>query len=319
MTSVSEGVTQGPPRQSVLTSGLRVLSREATIQFSRYVRNVLPLDGYVFWLRTGESVPINVVSVHVTADKKQNEDETIAINRVLLTSQGDVQVFNAIEPNQMWVGFAQGVKFAFSRGGPRYSEAGIFHYVGDAVYPAMESQLVDVGSQISPDCLVVSNSLPAWLRLVSYNPGWLQIPNPCVTLYPSFAVPDNIRPPYGAVHIDPAQTKAIQAFPALDRVNTSQSQLATDRVRITLYGLTNDAAMNFVNLVNQFSEDTDAIGMMDIAVMRDEKRTQAELGVLAMKKTYETSVSYLQGTMRSVARQLIEHASATVSPQPFGV
>jgi hypothetical protein len=293
-------------------AGISTLSENATIPFFRYVRHVLPLDGYVFWLKV-EAVEAQG-SVHVLADKRQNEDETIAINRVVFTTDAEVQQFNAIRPNQIWVGETQGVRFAFSRSGPRYQQSGLFHYQGDAVYPAMESQLIDVVSELSPDQVIVSNSLPAWLRLVHYDPVWLQIPNPCVMLYPSFAVPDNLRPPYGSVHIDPGQTKALQAFPALNRVHTTQHQLASDRVRITLYGLTSAEAMNFVALVNRFSEDTDAIGMMDTAVLRDEKRTQAELGILAMKKTIEYSVSYQQGAIRDVARALIKSASATVSP-----
>ena len=294
-----------------LLAGLATLSEDATIPFTRYVRYVLPLDGYVFWLRA-EATLIQG-SVHVMVDKRQNEDETLAVNRVVFTTGQDVQVFNVIEPDQIWVGEASGIRFAFSRSGPRYRQSGLFHYVGDAVYPALESQLVEVGVQLTARDLVVSNSLPAWLTLQSYNPIWLQIPNPRITLYPSFLVPDNIRPPYGSVHIDPGQTKALQAFPALSRVHTSQHQLVTDRVRITLYGLTNDGAMNFVNLVNQFSEDTDAFGMMDIAAMRDEKRTQAELGILAMKKTIEYQVSYNQGAIRDVARALIKKATATVT------
>ncbi len=318
MTTAYEGAEQGPPMEAPLLAGISTLSRNALIPFVRYIRHTLPLDGYVFWLRT-DATEIQG-SVHVTADKRQNEDETIAINRVVFTTGSEVQQFNAIMPDQIWVGETQGVRFAFSRSGPRYKAAGLFHYLGDAVYPAMDSQLVDVGSQLSPDNLIVSNSLPAWLSLFTYNPIWVQcqIPNPFVPLFPSFAVPDNLRPPYGAVHIDPGQTRAIQAFPALGRVTTSQSQLATDTVTVTLYGLTNERAVDFVSLVNQFSEDTDLIGMMDIAIVRDEKRTQAELGILAMKKSIRYQVSYNQGAMRNVARTLIEKASAAVEPQLLG-
>jgi hypothetical protein len=316
MATVDES-TSAEGGAGTLLAGLRTLSLNEAIPFTQYIRYVLPLDGYVFWLRTKQCDIQG--SMHISADKRQLEDETISISRVLFTTGSEVQEFNTIGPDAIWIGEAGGLKFAFSQRGPYYRTANLFHYSGDAVYPAMQSQLVDVGAQLSPDTLVVSNSLPAWLQLKSYDPCWLQIPNPCVTLYPSFAVPANLRPPYGSVHIDPAQTKAISAFPMLGHTHTSQHQLVTDRVRITLYGLTNEQAMDFVSLVNQFSEDTNIIGMMDIAAMRDEKRTQAELGILAMKKTIEYSVSYLQGAVRNVARALIEHASATILPQPNGV
>jgi hypothetical protein len=295
-------------------AGLSTISVDQTIPFTQYIRHVLPLDGYVFWLRTQQTTIQG--SLHVGADKQQNEDETISVNRVIFTTGEEVQLFNAIQPNTIWVGESSGVRFAFSRSGPRFKAAGLFHYVGDAVYPAMETQLVDVGQQLSDATLVVSNSLPAWLTLASYSPVWLDPPNPRVTLFPSFAVPDNLPPPYGTVHVLPESTTALQAVPLLDRVS-NHAQLATDRVRITLYGLTNDAACDFLDLVISFSSDTDVIGLMNAPIIRDEKRTQAELGILAMKKTIEFDVSYYQLRVNNIARQMVEKVIVTYLPQQF--
>jgi hypothetical protein len=327
MPSVGEGVTQGPPIQSPLLSGLQLLSGNALIPFTRYVRWVLPLDGYVFWLR-GDTVMVRG-SVHVTNSLRVNEDETLSTNAVVFTTETAVDFLQVFQPNTMWVGQAQGVRFSFSRNGPRYSAAGIFHYVGDAVYPALASQLVDAGAQLSSQTLVVSNSLPAWLSLPSYNPVWVseQIPNPFIdlatqnvtaSLYPSYAVPQNVEPPYGSVHVFPERTAALASHPMLDKVYTSQWQLTQDHVRVTLYGFTNEQAMDFEHLVTQYSMDTDSFGLMqDLPITRDEKRPQAEIGVLAMKKTLEYTVSYLQGTLRTVARKLIESATVTVIPEPY--
>ena len=295
-----------------LSGGLRTISDNQITTFTQYVRYVLPLDGYVFWLKTQSTCVQG--SLHVGIDKQQREDETIAISRVIFTTGSDVQEFNAIQPNQIWVGEFGNLKFAFSRSGLRYRAAGIYHYVGDAVYPALQSQLVDVEQRLPLDTLIVSNSLPAWLALSTYNPIWLNAPNPGLELFPSFAVPDNLRPPYGVVHIGADQTRAMQAFPAfVDKTDTSQAQLATDHVRITLYGLTNEFALNFTNVVYQFSEDTNIIGMMSPPIVRDEKRTQSEMGMLAMKKTIEYDVAYNQGVMRTQARQLITKATAAIS------
>lgn len=296
--------------------GISTLSEGETIPFIRYVRHILPLDGYVFWLKA-EATEVQG-SVHVSADKQQNEDETIAINRIIFTTGTDVQAFNAIQPNEIWVGEISGVRFSFSRSGPRYKAAGLFHYVGDAVYPALESQLVNIGEELPSSELIVSNSLPAWLLLERYSPVWLLPRNPCITLFPSFAVPDNLRPPYGSVHIIPNETRALASTPTLARRMT-HSQLAMDRVRITLYGLTNAQALSFFDLVNQFSIDTNTIGLMNMPIMRDEKRTQAELGILAMKKTIDFDVSYQQATIRDLARQLLLHAHVTYFPQSYGV
>lgn len=307
MTTLAESLDQaGGSLNPALLAGLRVLSDDQQIPFTQYIRYVLPLDGYVYWLATQQTIIRG--SLHYPADKRQLEDETISISRVVFTTGVPVQEFNAIGPNTIWIGEAAGLKFAFSQQAPYYQAAGIYHYSGDAVYPAMESQLVQLGAQLPPKTLIVSNSLPAWLSLLSYNPPWLV--NPGITLFPSFAVPDNLRPPYGAVHIMSEDTRPMAGLPVIGAMS-AHSQLACDRVRITLYGTTNTQALAFLDLVNQYSADTDNIGMMGAVVARDEKRTQAELGVLAMKKTFLFEVDYLQSAMPGVALQLIKSAPIT--------
>jgi hypothetical protein len=306
MASVLEGTSYESQFAPALLAGLRTISEDQVVPFRSYVRYVLPLDGYVYWLGT-KTEPVRG-SLHVTAEKRQDEDES---------PSEDVGFFNTVEPEQLWVGESVGVRFAFSRAGPRYKQAGIWHYFGVAVYPALESQLVDVGSQLDRATLVVSNSLPAWLSLVHYNPEWLPAPNPRVTLYPSFAVPANVRPPYGSVHVVPESVKAVSAFPVFAHGTFTQAQLTSERVRVTLYGLTNEEVMDFSALVYQFSEDTDLLGMTDIVAVRDEKRVQAELGVLAMKKTLEYGVSYEQGALRRQARALVEKVMISVGTLPY--
>jgi len=290
--------------------GLRLLAREQDIVFVRYVRHVLPIDGYVYWLRT-TSQPV-AGALHYSVDKRQNEDETIAVNRVVFTTGQEVQLFNEASPDVIWVGSYKELRFAFVRAGDFFHAAGVYHYVGEAVYPALATQLVDAGAQLSDATLIVSNSLPAWLTLASYSPIWLTITNPMITLYPSFAVPDNLVPPYGSVHIEPSGTGALQSVPAYDACYT-HSQLAADDVRITLYGLTNDQAMNFYDTVLDYMTNFDVLGLMNAPVVRDEKRTQAELGILAMKKTLAFRVSYYQSSIRDLARQLILKALVTVT------
>jgi len=191
-------------------AGLQTLSEDQLVTFQLYVRWVLPLDGYVFWLGTGREIPVRG-SLHVTMDKRQLEDETVAINRVVLTTGERVQEFNVIAPDQMWVGEVHGQRFAFSHSGPRYRASGLYHYNGDAVYPALANMLVPVGEQFPKTTLIVSDSLPMWLTLKTYSPIWSNPPNPALTLYPSFALPDNLHPPYGVVHI--YDTELLQMAP----------------------------------------------------------------------------------------------------------
>ena len=311
-------------------SALQLLSLDQIIPFTQYTRWVLPLDGYVYWLRTQTTQIAG--SLHANISKRQNEDETISINRVVFSTAAPVQQFNDIGPNTIWVGEYQGVRFAFTRANI-YRPTTLYHYEGDAVYPALQSQLVDNGLQLPADTLVVSNSLPAWLSLVTYTPIWLEPPNPGVTLYPSYLVPDNLQPPYGVVHI--SETRGLQGVPLLGptrptghaalgtisgrQLSATHWQLASDRVRVTLYGLTNQQALDFHDLVNRYSYDQDNIGIMNVPVMRDEKRTQAELGIIAMKKTIDFEVSYYQHRMNDVARQLIEHVTVQYNPEDYQV
>ena len=310
---------------------MRLISLDQTITFSQYIRYVLPLDGYVFWLRT-RSTQVRG-SLHNTQSKRQNEDETLAVNRFTFSTGFNVQEFNDVSPTKIWVGEYQGLKFAFTVNGSVYEAAGLYHYTGEAVYPAMLSQLIDNGEQLPVTTLIVSNSLPLWLQLADYVEPWLIPANPGITLFPSFAVPANLPPPYGTVHIDPNGMKALQPTPLLGPVwpvgsqvlgepmgstdDSTHWQLVSDHVRVTLYGATNAAAMDFVDLVNQYSRDLDTMGIMTATPMRDEKRTQAELGILAMKKTIEFDVSYYQSRVNNVARQLINSASATFVDNPL--
>jgi hypothetical protein len=314
------------------SAALRVISLDQVIPFTQYIRYVLPLDGYVFWMRT-QTIQVRG-SLHMSILKRQNEDETFANNTVIFTTADMIQSFNEISPNKIWVGEFEDQKFAFTRSDGIYKAAGIFHYTGDAVNAAMLSQLIDVGDQLPASTLIVSNSLPLWLSLVTYTPVWLVPNNPLITLYPSFAIPDNLRPPYGAVHVEPGATRILQATPLLGpthpvgnaalgtysgtALSATHWQLVSDHVRVTLYGATNQVAMDFMELVNAYSYDQDVMGIMSATPMRDEKRVQTELGILAMKKTIEFDVSYYQTRVDDVARQLIEHVTAIIIPRNLG-
>lgn len=318
MTSVNEAAAQtGGQYQSGLLSGLQQLDGVQEVTFKQYIRHVLPLDGSVFWLKTLEKkIP---GALHYDARVQQLYDESFAINRVVFTTGTPVELFNQINPGTMWIGEAAWLRFAFSSLGSFFEQSGLYHYRGDAVYPVMETQLLDVGAEPPDDTLIVSNSLPAWLSLMTYDPIWLIAGNPGIQLYPSFLVPDNLRPPYGSVHIAPESTRAMAGIPVIG-YQGYHSQLATEEVEITLYGTNNTQALAFLDLVNQYSLDTDIIGMMSATLPRDDKRTQTELGVLAQKKTIRFEINYLQVAMPNVAQPLILSAPITImlgAPPPL--
>ena len=334
MAQLEEAVLAKDPLASDLAAGVDSLSRVQEITFTRYVRLILPLDGYAFWVRSsivGPSAQCNALlpnrvgfnqaasallppptfvvkgSLHYTTEIRQKEPETYAANRVVFTSEEEVQDLNAVAPNTLWIGEFDGIRFAFSSRSSFYKQADLFHYVGFAVYADMATQIVDTPNGFDSQSVVVSNSLPAWLAINGYHPPY-GFPNPGLTLFPSFLGPENLVPPYVAVHIAPETTRGLAMAPWIGPRTSSHSQLCAERVKLTVWGTRNFTAMDLVDCVNQYSLDTGLFGLMNSPVLADEKRTQPELLTLAMKKSITYEVSYNQSRMRDVAQQLIESA-----------
>lgn len=335
MPGLDEAQNAKPPLGAGLAEGVESISASQRIKFTKYLKLILPLDGFVFWVRSdlvGPSALLNASrfnatlyneaprplrgpatfeaagSLHYATDQYQTEEESFALNRVVFTSEGPVEDLNDISPMVAYIGEIDDIRFAFSQRGAFYRQADLYHYRGDAIYPSMESQIIDDPTLLDTRNLVVSNSLPIWLTL-----------NRIMPLYPSFLAPDNLRPPYGVVHVIPEGTRTLQVAPFID-AQSNHWQLAADRVRVTMYGLRNFGALDFVDYVNQYTLDTDIMGIMNMPVIRDEKRAQNELNILAQKKTIEYEVSYNQARLREVARQLILSCIPTyvVSDIPLG-
>lgn len=381
---------------ATLAAGVEGISQSQTVVFTKYVKVILPLDGYVYWLNSSlvastsstelytlplffgigslpGQMPLNVVtpndpvdrsnsrtvtvetpplgqgaipnlsavgqlmpnqpyvggiattitvqgSLHVSIDRQQEEDNTNDINHVVFTSLTAVPELDLIGPNTLWIGSytaGQGeegtIRFAFRNRSNYYQQADLWHYFGDAIYPDMETQIIDAVGQFDTQNVVVSNSLPLWLSMDQMNPPFPFPARQQIALWPSFLVPPDVRPPYAVVHIQPGGTQAIQAAPIYTATD-SQFQLVTEKVKVTLYGLRNFNALDFVQYV-QFiaAQDNPSFGIMNIPVVQDEKTTQKELAVIGMKKTVEFEINYYQSRMRNIAQQLIKR----VVPQYF--
>ncbi|HUZ33891.1 MAG TPA: hypothetical protein VMV19_17555 [Xanthobacteraceae bacterium] len=343
MASVSEAAGARTELAGDLAIGVDTLSLLQEVTFVQYTKVILPLDQFVFWVRADllsaaaiyNAALYNAVaygqpptliaaaptliangSLHWANAKRQDETETIAVNQVVFTSEVEITDLNAVGPHTIYIATlgAEGVRYAFSQRRSFYRQAMLYHYIGIALYPALASQIVDDVALFDSRQPVVSNSLPLWLALNSYQPigGGLSLPT---QLYPSFAVPDNLPAPYGVVHIDPEQTAALQPVPYLGRT-LSHHQLMQDKVRVTLYGLRNADALGFLDAALGYMAETDNLGLMNGPAVRDAKRPQAEFSILAMEKTIDFEVSYDQATARNVARQLITSAIPTYLPQP---
>lgn len=340
MTSAAEATVARTPLGADLATGLEAVSLDQQVAFTQYRRVVLPLDGFVFWVRadlvaggatydgaayddwlfagspkiTAPATLTATGSLHFATRHFQSEDSNAGANDVVFTSEVPVDFFNAIDPQTIWIaqlpntveqaGVAGNRRFAFSSRRNLYTQAGpLYHYVGASVASTMASQIIDSPLAFNALQPVVSNSLPMWLQLASYaSPtGAFPVTAP---IFPSMAVPDNQPPPYVVVHVAPEGTRAIAAAALLDG-SLGQRQLARDFVRVTTLGLRNADVLNFIQAFQQYSIETDNLGLMNMPLPRDEKRGQVEFLTLEQRKTIEFEVSYYQATSRAVARQLI--------------
>lgn len=330
--------------KAALLAGVDVVSDFQAVTFVKYLRVVLPLDGYVFWVRADQlsvgatlnammlnqrpldagpipPVPADVLRVkgdlHYSTTNTQDEATSFSKNRMVFTTGEEVIDLNAVGSNVKYIAEVDGLRYTFSsRGFFQTENARLYHYVGDAVYADLASQLIERGTDLDVQNVVVSNSLPIWLAMNNYqNPDWEAFGNQ-IPLYPSFLVPDNLRPPYGSVHIQPDSTVGLASAPYLDRTY-SHSQLTKEKVRVTLYGQRNLRAQDFVDFVMEQSLNYDAFGIMNVPILRDEKRTQVEIDAIAMKKTVEFEINYHQIAVRNIARQLILSARVKEYVQDF--
>lgn len=340
--SVAEVAGAAGQMKSDLFAGLDVVDLDQTITFVKYNRIVLPADGSVFWMRADQfmaSILLNTAtlnrvtpnqprtiatlaatitaqgSLHHTTVNRQSEDESSSTNRMIFTSKVSVNDLNEIAPDSMYLATVDGLRFIFSTRSMWYKQAGLYHYSGDAVYPALASQIIESAHDLQALGTVVSNSLPIWLTLNDY-----------FDLYPSYLVPDNIVPPYASVHIDEDSTTPLQSAAWHDRTGT-RWQLVKDVVRVTTYGIRNDMIMDWLDLVQQFALDHPTVmGIMNSPVPRDAKRGQTEISALAQKKVITLEVSYYQSRVQNISRQLIHEAflkyiiaKRPVTPRPYFV
>ncbi len=320
MSIASEASGMPNQLQTALAQGLGNLSRNQQLTFTQYTKQTISADGSVFWVAGAATIAANG-SLHYSTDRSQDEDQTIGMNSVIFTSESEISEFNAINPGTLWVcpwktPDGATMQIAFSSRGAYYEQAGLFHYAGFAVFPAMQSQLVATAADL-PTGPIVSNSLPIFIAAAVALPTLVTSMAPALTLYPSFLVPENIVPPYGVVHIEPSLTKAVQSFPRYrwsQRTGTGpydlpDTQLARDQVRITIYGFNNQQVRQWLGGLIAYSEFTDNFGFMTSPIPQDEKRVQSEIKTIAMKKTIEFTASYYQGAADAIARQLILSAS----------
>ena len=304
MAAASELATAATALNSVLTAGLDQVSNFQQVTFTKYVRKVLPLDGYVFWVNSalintsGEATTSTVDGyVHLSTNTIQDETELYDRNSVIFTAQSQIDDFNTPGSDILWIGTMYGVRFAFSERTGFNDPADLYHYWGHAIFPRMATQVIDSADDLDLDSQIVSSSLPAWLSLATGSG---------ITLYPSMLSDQNIAPPYATVLCEGAQGLAANYY--LD-VNSNQYQLTKETVKIFFTGLRNNEIQDFRRFVTDYTLGSSAaFGIMNIPIVQDERVPQNELNAIAQRKVITFEVNYYQQRTRDVALRLIVKA-----------
>lgn len=297
-----------------LQAGVSQISGGQDFTFTQYVRTVLPADGFVFFVLASaanppppEPTPVQLDaysflangSLHVSQRVNQTDDNTTSLQDVVFTTKTKLREFSDLSPGALYLmTLPNGSVVAFSAQRGRYDQAGLWHYSGRALYPYEASQILDNPADVGTE-QIVSNSLPIWMAMST-----LELP-----VYPSFLVPLNLPPPYIAADVQ--GTQGLGQTP-LEGPDSSQSQLASETVRFTFYGLRNGAVLDFQREVLQNSLGG-SYGIMNIPVPVDGKATQSEFGIIAQQKTMDVQVNYYQARARDIARKLILSAFINVT------
>jgi len=335
MSTVAESTGAKPQLGAGLAEGLNTLSLNQTVTFTLYVKTILPIDGYVFWvnatlLTSGQiaaaiamggveysQTPANSISVqgslHHATLLEQERDRHQAINSLVFTSLTPVNDLNQNNPYLMYIAEDDGVQYAFKNQANYYQQADLYHYSGTAVYSVMGSQIINSLTDFDLTNAIVSNSLPFWLALNNYTSPIIGATTIPFTLYPSFLSPENLVPPYATVHIGQDETSALQSM-MVTKENGSTYQLVKDVVTIEVYGARNYQIQPFLTSVFNYSLLTDNIGIVNSPTVRDAKVNQTEFGIIAQKKVITFEVSYYQENALNVAQQLITSAFITITP-----
>lgn len=299
-----------------LQAGVSQLSAGQEFTFTQYVRQVLPADGFVFFVLASaanppppDPTPVELAaysftengSLHVSQRVNQVEDNTTALQDVVFTTKRKLREFTDLAPGALYLmTLPNGTVVAFSAQRGRYDQAGIWHYSGRALYPYEATQIIDSPDDVGTE-QIVSNSLPIWMAMSTVD----------LPVYPSFLVPLNLQPPY--VSVDIQGTQALGQKP-LEGPDSSQTQLAMETAKFTFYGLRNGAVLDFQREVlhNSFR---DGYGIMNMPVPVDGKQTQSEFGIIAQQKTMDVQINYYQARARDVARKLILSAFITITTE----
>lgn len=293
-----------PDLAGVIAQGIEYLSNAAEYTFTRFDKFVSPIDGLVYWILS-PGVPALTVkgSFHITADQQQNVADSKTFSQVWLSTQQEIPQFRNDGGDSLYCGVVGGRRYAFNSQGKYYTQANVFHYSGDILYPTMETQFVNSPADVT---LTVTNSLPVWLAN----------PLPGVPIFPAYLVPKDQPPPYITAFIPPEKTETL-ALGVRRSALDNPDLLARDEVVLNLVGLSNAQTFQYLKVLQDYLRgNVDGVGMAEPFNVHDDHETQTAFSLLAKRKRVILSANYYQKSVVNVARGLILTAYISITSEP---
>jgi hypothetical protein len=147
MPTVDEIAAAGTSLNAALRAGITAISGDQQITFVKYDRRILPLDGFVYWIKAsllGDPAPPVTIggSLHLAIDNTQSEAEAFSRVAVVFTSKEDaLQGFIPQGVTSLLVGSVAGpdggvIRFAFSRLG-FFQNAVLWFRQHDSAFPVV--------------------------------------------------------------------------------------------------------------------------------------------------------------------------------------
>lgn len=351
MATINEAASQSgsSDKAAGLIAAISLLSAQETYTFELYKRVVLPLDGFVFWIKASElstyagrkdvgaiynknpfaQIAFSALayegnltpkqqerykftingSLHVSQEVKQEADATYVNQDVSFTTKTQTINFDEIAPNELYI---LNIPDGYEN-----------RIVGRVAFGNQRNRYSTAGlwhyhgkvlnSVQASQVVDNANAINPDYAIVSNSlPYWLALSTAEIPVYPSYLSPKNLIVPY--VTADIQTTEAIQSWPLVDEYS-NQGQLVTDTIEFTMYGLNNAAALDFQLSVLNNSEHGE-YGVQNIPVPVDVKLTQSEFQIIAQKKVMKLQANYYQYRTRAFAIKLINEAKMALTPEP---
>lgn len=281
----------------LLQNGLKVLSGQQSISFTRYARTIIPADGFVYWMNTGSSFMAKG-SFHYSTDNEQNDTQTVGKNSVVFTTTEAIDDFNVVGDSTLYIGTIDNIQFAFTQRGKLYKAANLYHYTGHSINPIMRSQIID-NILTFDNSTICNDSLPIFMSM-----------NHLCPVYPAFRVDQNIRPPYAV--IDVKDSVPLQQM-ATEDMMSNRAQWIKDTVKVTLFGMNSNLALDYIWYMTAAAlADGAAFGIMNAPVAKKIDIPQSDINVTANAKEIIFDVNYYQNRTLNIAKFLIEQAFISV-------